>query len=141
MAKSLNRAEIIGRLGQAVELRYSQSGVAVANISVATSHNIKRNDVWEEETSWHKVVIFGKTAEACEKYLSKGSQIFVEGRLQTKSWTPDDGIKRWSTEIVANSIIFLDSKQGQKQDRPPSPPAEADSGGYDPGDDSGQVLF
>ena len=156
MSKGLNRATIIGRLGQEVEIRYSQSGTAVANISVATNHSIKRGDAWEECVEWHRVVMFGKTAEACAEYLSKGSQVYVSGRLQTRSWEDKEGIKRWTTEIVAQDVIFLDSKgQGQKSDRPPSPPEEdqdqeqgggsgdsSQAGGYDASEeDSGDVPF
>ena len=123
MAKGLNRAELICRLGQDVKIRYSQSGVAVANMSVATNHSVKRGDVYEDATEWHRLTVFGKMAEACAEYLNKGSQIYISGRLQTRDWTDKDGVKRWSTEIVCSEIIFLDSK-GDKSDRPPAPPKE-----------------
>lgn len=123
MAKGLNRAEIIGRLGQDPDIRYTQAGTAVTNMSVATNHSVKRNDQWEDQTEWHKVVVWGKMAEACAEYLHKGSQAYISGRLQTRSWEDKDGTKRWATEIVGQDIIFLDSKgSGQKSDRPPSPP-------------------
>lgn len=127
MAKGLNRAEIIGRLGQDPDIRYTQSGTAVANVSVATNHSVKQDGEWVDATEWHRVVIWGKMAEACAEYLSKGSQVYISGRLQTRSWEDKDGTKRWATEIVAQDIIFLDSKgQGQRSDRPPSPPEEDD---------------
>jgi len=129
MAKGLNRAGIIGRLGQNPEIRYAASGIAVANLSVATNHSVKKDDAWQEETEWHRVTVFGKQAEACGEYLAKGSQVYISGRLQTRSWEDKDGVKRWVTEIVAQDVIFLDSKgQGQRQDRPPAPPDEDEDG-------------
>ncbi|MCK4821803.1 single-stranded DNA-binding protein, partial [bacterium] len=121
MSKSLNKCMIIGHLGENPNLRYTQSGTAVVNLSVATNHRIKRGDNWEDAVSWHRAVAWGKTAEACGEYLSKGSQIYLEGRLETKSWTDDAGVKRWTTEIICSDIIFLDSKGGGKSDRPPAP--------------------
>lgn len=154
MSKGLNRAEIIGRLGQNPKIKYSQSGTAVTNISVATNHSVKRNDEWQEEVEWHKVTVFGKMAEACGEYLSKGSQVYICGRLQTRSWEDKEGVKRWATEIIAQDVIFLDSKgQGQKSDRPPSPPEEEEdgmtggsedgdqAGGYDASEETGDVPF
>ena len=137
MAKGLNKAEIIGRLGQDPDIRYTQSGTAVANISMATNHSVKQDGDWVEATEWHRIVVWGKLAEACAEYLSKGSQAYISGRLQTRSWEDKDGVKRWATEIVAQDVIFLDSKgQGQKSDRPPAPPQEKSeasnqAGGYD----------
>jgi len=125
MAKGVNRATILGRLGQDIELRYSQSGVAIGNMSVATNHSIKKNDEWIEQTEWHRVVVLGKNAETCAEYLHKGSLAYIEGRLQTRSWEDKERVKRWSTEIVASDVIFLDSKStGTKSDRPPAPPDE-----------------
>lgn len=142
MSKGLNRAEIIGRLGQDPDIRYTQSGTAVANMSVATNHSIKQDGEWTEATEWHRIVVWGKMAEACAEYLSKGSQVFISGRLQTRSWDDKDGVKRWATEIVAQDIIFLDSKGGGKSDRPPAPPVDDEdvsgqSGGYDASEESG----
>ena len=150
MAKGLNRAELIGRLGQDPEIRYTASGTVVVNMSVATNHSTKRDDKWEEQTEWHRIVAWEKMAENCGEYLSKGSQVFIAGRLQTRSWEDKDGVKRWATEIVAQDVIFLDSKgQGQRQDRPPAPPDEdkggeykrdhggPETGGYDLGEESG----
>jgi len=138
MSKGLNRAELICRLGADVELKYTQSGTAVANMSVATNHSVKSGDDWEEKTEWHRIVVWSKMAEACAEYLSKGSQVYISGRLQTRSWDDKDGVKRWATEIVAQEVLFLDSKgQGQKSDRPPAPPVDEEkgqgqqAGGYD----------
>lgn len=99
---SLNKAQLIGHLGRDVELKHSQGGMAVANISVATSEKRKGEDV----TEWHRVVLFDKNAENAAKYLAKGSQVYVEGRIQTRSWDKD-GVKQYSTEIIADRIQFL----------------------------------
>lgn len=156
MAKGLNKAEIIGRLGQDPDIRHTQSGTAVANISMATNHSVKQDGEWVEATEWHRIVVWGKLAEACAEYLSKGSQAYISGRLQTRSWEDKDGVKRWATEIVAQDVIFLDSKgQGQKSDRPPAPPQEdapengmtatpgdgSQAGGYDASEEDSIVPF
>lgn len=108
----INKAIIVGRLGAAPDVRYTQSNVAVANMSIATSRKFKNNNGEQtEETEWHRVVVWDKQAENCEKYLSKGSQVYVEGRLQTRSWEDKDGIERYTTEIVAYTVQFLDSKK------------------------------
>ena len=109
----VNKAIILGRLGRDPEIRYSQQGLAIVNFSVATS------EVWydkasgekKESTQWHRIVVFGKPAENCEKYLSKGSQVYIEGRIQTSDYEKD-GQKHYSTDIVANTVQFLGGKQG-----------------------------
>ena len=139
MAKGLNRAELICRLGQDVEIRYSQSGVAVVNLSAATNHSVKRGDVYEDATEWHRLTVFGKMAEACAEYLSKGSQIYISGRLQTRNWIDKNDIKRWATEIICSEVIFLDSK-GTSRDRPPTPPpADEDARETGRGEDNSQA--
>lgn len=107
---SLNKAMIIGRLGQDPELRYTQSGSAVCNFNLATS------EVWndssgkrQEKTEWHRIIVFGKQAENAAKYLKKGRQAYVEGRLQTRDWEDRDGNKRTTTEVIAQTVQFLDS--------------------------------
>lgn len=118
----LNKTQIIGRLGQDVEVKYSQSGMAVANFSVATSEDWtdKQSGQKQERTEWHKIVCFGKLAENCGKYLSKGRQCYVEGKLQTSSYEKD-GQTHYSTKIVADNVIFLgdagsnSNQQQQKQ--------------------------
>ena len=103
---SLNRVQLIGNLGADVELKNTPSGKAVANLSVATSYKPKEG---AEKVEWHRVTVWGVTAENCAKYIAKGSQVFVEGRLETRSWEKD-GQKRYSTEIVADSVLFLGSR-------------------------------
>jgi single-strand DNA-binding protein len=105
---SVNKVMLIGRLGNNPEIRYTNTGTAVANFNLATSENWNdKNGQRQERTEWHRVVVWGKLAELCEKYLSKGRQCFVEGRLQTRSWDDKDGNKRYTTEIVASTIQFL----------------------------------
>jgi len=126
----LNKVMIIGNLGADPELRYSPQGAAFANFSVATT------DVWfdkatgekQERTEWHKIVTFGKTAENCAKYLAKGRQIYVEGRLQTSSYEKD-GQTHYSTKIMADVIHFLGSKQDGGYGQPQG---GAPGGGYQP---------
>lgn len=114
---SLNMAQIIGRLGRDVDLRYSQSGTAVANISVATDESYTDRDGNRvERTEWHRIVVYGKTAENCASFLAKGSLVYVEGGLQTRKWTDQQGQERYTTEIKAQRVQFLDRKSdGQSQ--------------------------
>ncbi len=108
MAGSVNKVFLIGRLGSNPEVRYTSNGTAVAHFNLAT------NDTWtdkngqkQERTEWHRVIAWTKLGELCGQYLSKGRQVFVEGRLQTRDWTDKDGTKRYTTEIVAQNIQFL----------------------------------
>jgi single-strand DNA-binding protein len=106
--KSLNKAMIIGNLGRDPEVRYLQSGQAVANFTVATNERYKdKEGEWQEKAEWHRVVIFDKLAEVAGKYLNKGSRIYIEGRLQTRDWEGKDGQKRYTTEIVCRNMIML----------------------------------
>ena len=130
MAKSLNKVMLIGRLGVDPEIRYTQNGKAVANFRMATGTPIKRGDQWEEETEWHRVVAWERLAEICSEYLNKGSKVYVEGRLRTRSWEDRNGNKRWTTEIVARDMLMLDpkgmiSETGTNME-PPEPPMEDD---------------
>lgn len=112
---SLNKAMIIGRLGAAPDVRYTQSDTAVANMSVATSEKYKNKQGEQvEETEWHRVVVWDKTAENCEKYLGKGSQVYVEGTIKTRKWEDKAGETRYTTEIVGRKVQFLDSKSDGK---------------------------
>jgi single-strand DNA-binding protein len=110
---SLNKVMIIGRLGQDPELKYTPNGSAVCNFSLATSESWtdKNNGQKQEKTEWHRVTTWGKTAEICGKYLAKGKQCYVEGKLQTRSWDAQDGSKRYTTEIIATAVQFLGSSQ------------------------------
>jgi single-strand DNA-binding protein len=106
---SVNKVIILGRLGQDPEIKYTQSGMAVTNFSLATSEfwNDKATGQKQEKTEWHRIVVWGKLAELSNQYLSKGRQAYIEGRLQTRSWDDKDGNKRYTTEIVANTVQFI----------------------------------
>jgi len=107
---SVNKVILIGRLGQDPELKYTPAGQAVTTFSLATSEMWNdKNGQRQERTEWHRIVVWGKTAENCSKYLGKGRQVFVEGRLQTRSWDKD-GQKHYTTEIIANTVQFLGAK-------------------------------
>ncbi len=122
---SLNKAMIIGRLGQDPEVRYTQSNTAVANLSIATSERYKDSTgEWKENTEWHRVVAWGRLAEICQEYLKKGSQVYVEGPIQTRKWEDREGQTRYTTEIKALTLTMLDSKSSREE--PPAPPSKSD---------------
>ena len=102
---------LIGRLGQDPEVRYTQSNTAVATLSIATSERYKdANGEYQERTEWHRVVAWSRLAEICQQYLHKGSQVYIEGTLQTNQWEDKQGQKRYTTEIKALQMTMLDSK-------------------------------
>jgi single-strand DNA-binding protein len=112
----INKVILIGRLGADPELKTVTGGNNVARLSVATSENwTDREGQKQERTEWHRIVVWGKLAELCGKYLSKGRQVYVEGRLQTRSWEDQQGQKKYSTEIVANTVQFLGPNQTTSQ--------------------------
>lgn len=115
----LNRVMLIGRLGKDPEIRYTQSGTAVCNFSIATSEQWtdKATGQKQEKTEWTNCVSFGKQAETLEKYLSKGSQVYIEGRLQTDTYEKD-GQTHYSTKVVVGNFVFMGGKDEQKQERP-----------------------
>ncbi len=114
MARGVNKVILIGNLGNDPDVRYTASGAAVANISLATAESWRDKESGEqqERTEWHRVVFFGRLAEIVAEYLKKGSQIYVEGRLQTRKWQDKEGKDRYSTEIVANEMQMLGSRSG-----------------------------
>ena len=107
----VNKVILIGRLGADPEVRYTPSGVAVANFSIATSEEWKDKNTGEkkEQTEWHKIVAWRRLGEICGEYLQKGRQVYIEGRLQTRSWEDKEGNKRWTTEILALNMQMLGS--------------------------------
>lgn len=115
---SLNKAMIIGHLGRDPETRYAASGDAITNITIATSEQWKDKQTGEkkEATEWHRVVFYRKLAEIAGQYLKKGSLVYVEGKIQTRKWTDKEGVERYSTEIVADSMQMLGSRQQQAAD-------------------------
>lgn len=107
----LNKAMIIGRLGRDPELKYTQSGMPVTSLTVATDESyMDRDGNRVDRTEWHRVSVFQKAAENCAQYLSKGSLVYIEGRIQTRKWQDQQGQDRYSTDIVANTVRFLDRK-------------------------------
>jgi single-strand DNA-binding protein len=110
---SVNKVILIGNLGRDPETRYMPDGGAITNISVATTETWKdKQGEKQEKTEWHRVAFFGKLAEIAGEYLKKGSQVYVEGRLQTRKWQDKDGADKYTTEIVANAMQMLGSRQG-----------------------------
>jgi single-strand DNA-binding protein len=108
---SVNKVILIGNVGRDPETRYAASGDAIVNLSLATSDTWKdKNGEKQERTEWHRVSFFGKTAEIAGQYLRKGSQVYIEGRLQTRKWTDKEGQERYTTEIVADRMQMLGSK-------------------------------
>jgi single-strand DNA-binding protein len=157
---SLNKAMIIGNLGRDPEMRYTPSGQAVTQFTVAVNRNYKdQAGEWQEETEWFRVVVWGQQAERTAEYLRKGSKVFVEGRMQTRQWEGQDGQKRYTTELIADRVQNLERRnrddagdpgfQPRAGDRPsgdrapaaqPSSGGPADAGsedGPDPGQDRG----
>jgi single-strand DNA-binding protein len=108
---SVNKVILVGRLGRDPETRYTGSGQAVANFTLATDSSFKdRSGERQKRTEWHRIVAWGKLAEICQQYLKKGSQVYIEGRLQTREWEDKSGQKRTTTEIVASDMRMLGSK-------------------------------
>ncbi len=107
----LNKVILIGNLGRDPELRYTQSGQAVANFTLATTESIAKKDGGREDrTEWHRIVAWARLAEICGEYLSKGRQVYIEGRIQTREWEDKDGNKRYTTEIKADKMLMLGSR-------------------------------
>ena len=133
---SLNRVLLIGNLGADPELSYTPSGTAKATMRLAT-HEVWTNKSGEkgERTEWHRVIAWGRLAEICGDYLTKGRQIFVEGRLQTRSWEDRDGNKRWTTEVVASNMQMLGSPQGAPSEKELPPPGLEIEDSPEPDDD------
>ena len=128
---SVNKVILVGRLGQNPETRYTPSGAAVSNFSVAT------NESWtdkagqkQERTEWHKVVVWGKLAELCSQYLVKGKQVYLEGRLQTRQWQDKDNQTKYTTEVQAQTVQFLGGNAGAHEETAPrAPQMDQRSGG------------
>ena len=137
---SVNKVILVGNLGKDPEVRYMPSGDAITNITMATTDSWKdKNGEKQEKTEWHRVAFFGKLAEIAGEYLKKGSQVYVEGRLQTRKWQDKEGQDRYTTEIVADRMQMLGSRSGggnfEVQDKPPAGNGgarESSSGGSKP---------
>lgn len=126
---SVNRVILVGRLGQDPDLKYTPGGQPVANFSLATGEKWTDNDGQKQErTEWHRIVVWGKTAELCGKYLQKGRETYLEGKLTTRKWQDKDGHERQTTEIVAERVVFIGGGGGQQQQQPSEEAAPAPSG-------------
>jgi single-strand DNA-binding protein len=120
-SEMINKVILVGNLGQDPDLKYTQAGTAVVTLSVATSRVWKNKEGNKsEETEWHRVIVWAKSAEFCSNYLKKGNRVYVEGRLQTRKWQDNNGADRYTTEIVAGEIKSLTSK-GDNAGGPPVP--------------------
>tara|TARA_B100001996_G_scaffold217891_1_gene167530 strand:+ start:313 stop:714 length:402 start_codon:yes stop_codon:yes gene_type:complete len=122
---SVNKVILVGHLGGDPESRFTPGGTAVATFSVATNESRKNSEGnWEDHTEWHRCVLFGKQAEFAGEYVKKGQMVYVEGRLQTRSWEDKEGMKRYSTEVVGNAFTTLGRRNtdsgGSQQPSPPS---------------------
>lgn len=118
---SLNLVQLIGNMGKDPEMRYTPSGQAVTQFSVAVNRNFRRDNEWQSETEWFRVVVWGDQAERVAEHRRKGDQVYVQGRLQTRSWEDSNtGTKRYSTELIADKVTAL----GKREDRDGDAPAE-----------------
>jgi len=111
---NVNNVTVAGRLGKDPELKSTQTGLSVCNFSVATNRKWKKDGVDNEETEWHNIVAFGKTAETIAQYLTKGREIYVEGRLHTNKWETKEGEKRYTTQIICNSFQFVGGRDSSQ---------------------------
>lgn len=131
----VNKVILVGRLGADPEIRYTPDGTMVTNLSVATNEQWKDKDgERQQRTEWHRVVTFRRLAKICGNYLSKGSLVYLEGRIQTRSWDDKDGNKRYTTEIIASNMQMLDRKSdasGYSDEAPANSRAETGLGTYE----------
>jgi len=143
MAKSLNKVMLIGNLGRDHEVRYTSSSVPVATFSIATNESWQDQDGnTQERTEWHNIVTWRKLAEICHQYLRKGSKIYIEGRIQTRSYDDKNtGAKKYITEIVASNMIMLDSREGGASGANAFPPPESQVSPTEGGKQEGDLLF
>ena len=141
---SVNKVILIGNLGANPELRQTSSGTPVTELRIATNETWKDSSgATQTRTEWHRIVVWGRQAENVARYLSKGRSVYVEGRLQTREWTDKEGQKRYTTEIVASNVVFLQGGAGGGgggNDGPP-PPNDSDFGGGSSGSFSGSGNF
>lgn len=117
---SVNKVILVGNLGKDPEVRYTSGGKAVADFSIATSESFGKGSEREEQTEWHRVVVWDRLAELCGQHLRKGSKVYVEGKIQTRKWTDKQGAERFTTEIIAKQVVFL-SPKGDSGRREPEP--------------------
>lgn len=119
MSSGVNKVILVGNLGKDPEVRFVQSGNAVCNLRLAVTERRKDGDNWKDHTEWMDVVVWGKTAENVGQYCSKGKQLYVEGRIQTREYEDKDGNKRKATEVVASQVLFLGGGNGERASSAP----------------------
>ena len=128
MARGVNKVILLGNLGKDPDFKYLQNGTAVTTFSMAINRNVKDGDSWKEQTEWVRCVAWEKQAETIGTYVKKGNQLYVEGRLQTREWTDNDNVKRYTTEIVVQEFNLIGSKnQNGEEFSAPSAPAKSHS--------------
>ena len=141
MSRGVNKVILVGNLGQKPEMRYTATQTAEANISISTTESWKDKESGEnrDKTEWHRVVFFGNLAEIAERYLDKGSSVYVEGKIQTRKWQDKEGKDRWTTEILGNQLTMLGSRNsndsGSQQDTSSDTPFPEDDSGPGLSDD------
>lgn len=123
MSSGVNRVILVGRLGADPDLRTTQTGQNVCTLSLATSETWVKDGKREDKTEWHRVILWARQAELAAKYLKKGRMVYIEGRLQTRSWQDNQGQKRYTTEIVATTMQFLEGQSQSTQDNRDSAPS------------------
>ena len=138
MSRGVNKVILVGNLGQKPEMRYTATQTAVANLSIATTESWKDKESGEnrDKTEWHRVVFFGNLAEIAEKYLDKGSSVYIEGKIQTRKWQDKEGKDRWTTEVLGNQLTMLGSRNSSDTSEEVSNSSDTPF----PEDDSGQGL-
>ncbi|NCV94869.1 MAG: single-stranded DNA-binding protein [Burkholderiaceae bacterium] len=139
---SVNKAIIIGNAGKDPEIKYTDAGVAVCTLTLATKHSWKQHDgSRQEKTEWHRIVFWGKLGEIVDKYVKKGSQVYVEGRLRTRKWTDQSGQEKYSTEIIADSMQMLGARmsgsgeESSGRSKPAESPSSSGASALDAMDD------
>jgi len=133
----VNKVILVGNLGTDPELRYTSGGQPVCDMRIATNETWTNRDGQRgERTEWHRIVVWGKQGESCANYLRKGRQVYVEGRLQTRSWEDREGNKRYTTEVVAQNVVFLQGGSRGQSPEPEEPPAPAEEFDSPPSTDS-----
>ena len=116
---SVNKAILLGNLGKDPELKFTGSGLAVCNFSIATSEKVKdQTGQYKDKVEWHRIVCFGKDAENTKKYLAKGASVYIEGKIQNKAWEDSSGQKRYTTEIIADKVSFLAKSARESEPQP-----------------------
>lgn len=131
----MNLVVLLGRVGQDPEIRTTSGGMTIANLSLATSERVKKDGQWVEDTAWHRLVLFGKTAETAEKYVHKGDLLSIQGRLQYRKWEKD-GVTRYATEIVVDRMHFAGGKKSERRDDEDEPSTGGRQPEQQPYDDS-----